>query len=242
MEIINILKQKAETLIDWIYPRRCPVCDRVSPYGTRICPACRGALTPVSQNCCVKCGKPLRRGQIEYCGDCKEREHAYFMGRAAYIYQGEIRASIYRMKYGGRREYAEFYGKQMWMLLGDFIKATGAEALIPVPLSSKKMAKRGYNQAQCLAKALSKEAGIPVLDDLVVRIRDTAPQKQLDESERQKKKKKAFKIGRNDVELKITIIIDDIYTTGSTIDAVARVLKKAGVRRIYFVALAIGKQ
>jgi ComF family protein len=146
------------------------------------------------------------------------------------------------MKYGSRREYADFYGKQMAKHLGTFIKSTKAQAIIPVPLADKKKKQRGYNQAECLAEALSKITKIPVIDDLVVRVRDTAPQKQLDEQQRQNNLKKAFKIGRNDVKLNITIIIDDIYTTGSTIDAVACALSEVGVERIYYVALAIGKQ
>ena len=124
--------------------------------------------------------------------------------------------------------------------LGGFIRSCRAEALVPVPLHKSRFRKRGYNQAQVLAEELSALTGIPVRTDLIERAEKTAPMKDLSAAERQNNLKKAFKICRNDVKLSI-IVIDDIYTTGSTIDAMSRELKKAGVERIYFVTLAIGR-
>lgn len=231
-----------DTIADWIYPKRCPICDKVVLYGTAICPECYSEITIIKEKYCVVCGKPLRRGQTEYCTDCEVNRHVYHSGRALCVYHGKVKESIYRIKYANRQEYCDFYAREIKKQLGNYIKSLDADALIPVPISAAKLKKRGYNQAECIAAALSKYTHIPVINNLVVRVRDTAPQKQLDVAERQNNLKKAFKIGQNDVKLNTTIIIDDIYTTGSTIDAIAAVLKEAGVKRIYFVTLAIGKQ
>jgi ComF family protein len=100
---------------------------------------------------------------------------------------------------------------------------------------------RGYNQAEVFAEAVGSALDIPVLSDWISRCRKTVPQKELGQAERQNNLKKAFKIIRNDVKLNTIVIIDDIYTTGSTIDAVAECARAAGVQKVYFVALAIGK-
>jgi ComF family protein len=114
--------------------------------------------------------------------------------------------------------------------------------MIAVPLHPKRFRKRGYNQAELLAKELSARMEVPFYKDIVRRTKNTAPLKLLNASERQNNLKKAFKIGRNDVKWKSVIIVDDIYTTGSTIDACASVLLEIGIQKIYFVALAIGRE
>lgn len=231
-----------QEIIDWIYPRRCPVCDRVVKIGSRICGDCIRKLYPVGENYCVKCGKELGNNEREYCEDCNTKTHEFIKGRGLYIYKGDIKKSIYSLKYHKRREYADFYGKEISEKLGEYILKVAPDALIPVPISRERMKKRGYNQAECIAKVIAKNLEIPMINDYVIRIKDTTPQKELDILERQNNLKKAFKIRRNDVKLDKVMIVDDIYTTGSTIDAVARALKKGGVNRVYFVVLAVGIQ
>ena len=126
--------------------------------------------------------------------------------------------------------------------LGGFIKRTDAQGLVPVPISKKRQKERGYNQAALLAEKIADMTGIPLYEDLVLRVRDTAPQKKLDAIQRQNNLKKAFKIGRNDVKLDRLILIDDIYTTGATVDAVAKVLRQYGSGKVYVLTLAAGKQ
>ena len=160
-------------------------------------------------------------------------------GRALYEYES-VALSIYRFKYGGRREYADFFGEQMAEYLGNFIRSVEPDALIPIPLHRRRKAVRGYNQAELLARALGKRLGIPVYADFMVREKNTAPLKYENPEERQNNLKKAFNILQNDVKLKRVMIVDDIYTTGSTMDEAARVLKGVGVQEIYFVTLACG--
>ena len=225
-----------------LFPARCPVCDGVVKRKEGlICTGCRDRFKTVAEPFCFSCGKPLSAESSQYCNDCAGRLHKYIRGRALYEYESAA-ASIYRFKYGGRREYANFFGKEMAGCLEQFIRKAAPDALVPVPLSRKRLCRRGYNQAQLLAEVMGEEMGIPVYSHLAVRVRDTLPQKELNAQERQNNLKRAFKMIENDVKLSTIIIIDYIYTTGSTIDALAEIFQQVGVKKVYFVALAVGNR
>ena len=225
--------------IQLLFPLRCPACDRpVRPGGEKICTECLGKLKLLTPPWCMRCGKKLAR-EGEFCMDCRERGHEFLRGRALYEYKSAA-ASLYRFKYGKRQEYADFYGEEVVRYLGEFIREVRPDALIPIPLHRKRLEKRGYNQAALLARAIGSYSGVPVREDLLVRVKNTTPLKLQNPSERQNNLKKAFNIAANDVKLNTTVIIDDIYTTGSTIDEASRALKAAGVQKIYFITLACG--
>ena len=227
-------------LLDLIYPRRCPVCDKaVKPFGSLICEECTRKIKYVKAPYCQKCGKELRDKRAIFCHDCAHKEHKYDRGMALFSYPS-VADSIYRFKYQGRQEYAAYYAERMARVLGEKILSLHPDALVPVPIHSSKKRVRGYNQAEVLAKELGRILNIPVETKLIKRVRKTVPMKELSVGERQNNLKKAFKICHNDVKLITVVIIDDIYTTGSTIDAMAYELRQAGVKHIYFAALAIG--
>ncbi len=224
---------------DIFFPRRCPLCDKpVKREDGLICRTCEPSLKLVESPFCMKCGKPLY-AEDEYCSDCEERAHEFIRGRALFVY-GNAAKGIYRFKYGNRQEYADYYGKRMAQQFGNWIANIRPDGIIPIPLSRERLAKRGYNQAELLAEVLSRYVGVPVYADYVVRIKNTVPQKELNVRQRQNNLKKAFKIVSNDVKLKTIILIDDIYTTGSTMDALSKALKEAGTEQIYFLTLAVG--
>jgi len=208
--------------------------------GSIVCPQCADSLQYIKSPFCKKCGKPLSDQRQEYCGDCGSGDHLFVAGRALFEYPC-VRKSIYRFKYKGRKEYGEFYGRELARHLGDDIRGWKPDALVPVPLHSSRMRARGYNQAEVLARELGRLLDIPVQTHLIRRIKKTRPQKQLNRLQRQNNLKRAFKLYRNDVKLKTIIIVDDIYTTGSTVDAMAAVLREAGIRSVYFVTIAIGR-
>ena len=224
-----------------LFPRRCPVCDGIVKIGEgKICERCETKLIPITEKWCLKCGKPLKQEEREYCRDCVRRNHVFVRGRAVFAYDNRAE-SVYRFKYRGRQEYAEYYGEMSATVLAEEKEFQCAEALIPVPLHYSRQRKRGYNQAALFARKLGEIWKIPVEEEIVIRKRNTKPLKQLNPLERQNNLKKAFKIVQNDVKLNTIILVDDIYTTGSTIDAVARVFSDIGVRKIYFVTIAVGK-
>lgn len=238
---MNFIKSLRELFLNLLFPRRCPVCDRpVAPFGSLVCASCEQTFTYIEQPYCLKCGKPLTHEEQEYCHDCGVHRHLFDRGLALYQYQ-DVSDSLYRFKYKGRQEYAAYYAFCMALRCRAFIAGCHPDALVPVPIHKSRCHQRGYNQAERLARELSALTGIPVAADLICRVRKTAPMKELSAQERQNNLKRAFKICRNDVKLDTVIIIDDIYTTGSTIDAMSYELRRAGVKRIYFVTLAIGR-
>lgn len=228
-------------LLQLIYPRRCPLCDDILEFPRQAaCPNCLRHVRFVSDDHCMTCGKQLSDNASEYCLDCESGRHVYDKGRMLWVYEDAVKESIYRFKYTGRKAYAQKYAQIIEQELGDFVEKCQADGIIPVPLHFYRQQKRGYNQAALIARALGKRYEIPVYDRLVSRVKNTKPQKRLDLLERQNNLKKAFKIRKNDVKLNTIILIDDIYTTGSTIDAISEVLRNAGVAHIYFVTLAGG--
>lgn len=229
-------------LLDMIYPKRCPVCGGIAAEKSAgICPECANKLTFVKEPYCLKCGKPIEDESEEYCSDCKKKKHFYKEGRAVLVYDEYSSKSIYGFKYNGRREYARYYGKIIVSALSDKIKSWNPDVIIPVPVHSSKMKERGYNQAALIAKEVSKALSIPYNDSLIMRKTATRVQKNLGGNEREINLKKAFIVRENSVKLKSVLVVDDIYTTGSTIDAIAQCLMGAGIGEVYFVTLAIGR-
>lgn len=231
-----------EGLFDLVFPPRCPVCNTiVADKALGVCAECFDELQFVAEPYCMKCGKPLERDGHEYCGDCLSKKHIYEEGRAALVYDDNMSRSIYRFKYNSKAEYSRVYGRIIYERLKGKIHSWNAQALIPVPIHKSKLKKRGYNQATLIAKELSRYCNIPVNEHIVYRKIPTEVQKNLSATERENNLKKAFIVRKNVVKLNTVIIVDDIYTTGSTIDAVARVLKAAGVEKVYYISLSIGR-
>lgn len=247
-EISRIVKEYDwlwEDVTEWIFPGRCPVCDSAVMYGNKrgVCRECMKKVPVIRGARCFMCGKPVEDAKQELCRDCRKygKLHYFDRGFALCTYDEIMKKSIYRFKYQHRAEYGRVYGRWMAEQFGAAIRRAGVEGIIPVPLHRERERERGYNQAAIMAKELGRKTGIPVYDKLVIRQKYTRPMKMLDILERQNNLKKAFKLRGNDVKLKITIVIDDIYTTGSTIDAVAKVLREAGVSCVYFITLAVGE-
>lgn len=166
--------------------------------------------------------------------------HLYDRGCAVYRYRS-CSGAIYRYKYRDRAEYADYFGRVMADRVREVFGNTHFDMLVPVPLSKRRLKERGYNQAQRLCLVMGERLGIPVRGDVLMRGADTAPMKNMTAAQRQKSLKNAFLVYRNDVKLKSIMLVDDIYTTGSTIDACTRVLRSAGARHVSFCTLAIGE-
>lgn len=229
-----------EDIKDLVFPRRCAICDEVLPHGMKyICKDCSTKVVYIKEPYCLKCGKALVEDK-EYCEDCLKRPHYFRQGVSVFDY-GSVSDSLYRFKNMGRVEYAEYYAKVLYEEKGDWLKAVNPDCLIPVPIHSSKLKKRGYNQAELISKELSRLSGIPTDTSLLLRAKKTNPLKELSLKERQNNLKKAFKIGVNDVKLKTGVIIDDIYTTGSTIDEISRTLINTFPCEIYFMTLTVGR-
>lgn len=229
---------------DWaglLFPRRCPICHEVvEEPGGLACDICRTRLVYVKEPFCRKCGKPLYAESQEYCQDCSKKKHEFRQGRAPFVYDRILRQSIAKFKYGGRREYAAFYAEEILRRCAREAVFWKADVLVPVPLYPKRRRKRGYNQAELLAAELSKRSGIPMDKKLLFRVKNTRPQKELSDRDRRENLKNAFTARRGTVPYRTAILVDDIYTTGSTMDEAARVLKEKGIQTIYFLCICVG--
>ena len=228
------------------YPPRCPVCDGLLWVDERICGAeCRNKLPEIDGPRCLRCSRPIENDEAEYCYDCERRQFHCERGYAIWRYDKVMSESIARFKYKGRREYAAFYSEELLRLAGDYIRRYAPEVFVPVPLHRKRMAARGYNQAELIAVRLERATGIPSIR-LLRRIRNTLPQKELNDKDRMKNVGAAFALNERRLQSlggipDSVMLIDDIYTTGSTLEACAQVLKDAGVQRVLFLTLCIGR-
>lgn len=240
MTIINKIRIMNQWVVNAIYPPRCPICDAVIINGTMVCDKCLDKVQLISGPTCFKCGKPICEDKSIFCFDCRRSHKQYERGFAVFEYNC-IKESLYRFKYGSRAEYAKFYAIKTVESLGRVIQDINPQAFVPVPIHKSRYKKRGYNQAYEYAKELSKLTGIPVENNLITREVRTKAQKELNPLQRQKNLKKAFKLNVYGVKLQRVCVIDDIYTTGSTVSTMAMLLKQAGIREVFYISIAIGQ-
>lgn len=188
----------------------------------------------------MKCGKAVETESKEYCDDCRRQEHYFDRGTAAFTYNRDLRRSVYRMKAENRRDYLEFYAEAMVQAASKYLEYWQPEAILPVPMHPKKMRKRGYNQSELLAGKISRITGIPLERRLLQCVRLTSSQKELDRKGRMKNLRGSFAAAEPFPRISRVLVVDDIYTTGSTMDEISRVLKAQGVQCVFFVVLCAG--
>ena len=226
--------------LDALYPRRCPVCGEiVTPKGGLICPSCLLRLSPVKSPVCQKCGKEVWSEEIEYCPDCVKHRRSFARGMALFNYTEEAARSMAAVKYKNKREYLDFYGAVLAARYENQIRRMQVDVLVPVPVHPSRKRARGFNQAEVLAVCLGKRLGIPVGSGMLIRDKKTKPQKELSAADRLKNLSGAFRAGTIPEGIKTVLLVDDIYTTGSTVEACARALRSAGVSRVYFVVICM---
>ena len=235
---------KITKLLKLFWPEVCPFCGKVSAQG--ICGECRKKTDrlKVREPKCMKCGKPVKDAEQEYCRDCLDARHEYDRGAALWVHKPPVNTSVYQFKFHNRRSFGSFYAKEIAAEYGEALAGWGIDIIIPVPLYPGKYKKRGYNQAAVLARELGKVLDIPVEERLLKRIRETAPQKNLTPRKRRQNLNGAFSVEkRRRVFLKSrsVLLTDDIYTTGSTVDEAAKTLKKAGAEKVFYLAISIGQ-
>ena len=189
---------------------------------------------------CKKCGKPIQKETEEYCYDCKKTEHYYEWGRSLWIHKAPVNEAIYAFKYKNRRCYGEVFARELATVYGKRLKEQNVELIIPIPLHKSRRRERGYNQTEIIAKYLGDYTGIEVDHTSLVRNKKTSPQKRYSDKERKKNMKNAFALKKK-IDAENVVLIDDIYTTGSTIDEAARILKKSGVSNVCFLTISVGQ-
>lgn len=223
------------------FPRRCPICEAIISRDELICEGCYLRLPRINQPTCFKCGQQLECETDEYCYDCIESGHQYTKGVASLVYNNTTKKMMYRFKYNNRREYKDFFGALLVSDYGQWMLNLELDGIIPIPLYKKRYKERGYNQAALIAREIGRQIEVPVYEHYLVRGVATAPQKSLSDVERKKNLENAFQVIENKVQLKQVLLVDDIYTTGSTMDSVATSLLETGTRKVYCACVCIGQ-
>ena len=236
------VSKAASVLLDALFPRRCPVCGQIPGAGEVICPPCLKKLSFVSSPVCKKCGKEIISETMEYCLDCTRHRRSFESGISLLNYNEAASRSMAAVKYKNKREYLDFYADEAVRRCGWKLRQMNADCLVPVPVHPRRQRTRGFNQAEILAEKLGEALETEVCSDLLIRVRKTKPQKELNNEERLRNLQEAFVLsGPVPRQYRTVILIDDIYTTGSTMEACSRKLKEAGVFRVYCISICSGQ-
>ncbi len=246
---MNILAR----LIDIIYPPRCPICQRFLQNGattdenggTSFCRSCLLDFHRITSPLCPVCGTPFdSQAQGDHpCEGCLRKPPSYDSLGAPYLYEGTIMEAIHQFKYGGKAFLADSLGTLLARFAAEWIQESEDLLAMPVPLHPKRLRERGFNQSLLLARHVARELGTK-LDFLSLRrLRYTSPQTGLGSEERRSNVRGAF--GLEDpavVKGKTVLLVDDVATTGNTLNECTRVVKRAGSKRVLGLVLARTKE
>lgn len=229
-----------KNIFDLLYPSRskCNVCGRAE--AGIVCSICMASLDYLQGVTCIHCGKQLN-GQYLYstCPDCKAGIFYYERAYSCFEYSGMGKVLMHKLKYEGKVQLA----KVIAGLMEERLKNEGlkTDVIVPVPIHEKKLETRGFNQSYVIARELGERIGKPVINCLE-RTRDTTAQYNLDRTQRHLNIADAFsvRLRYNIDKYKSILLLDDIYTTGSTVNECSKVLKKAGAKTIYVITAATG--
>ncbi|SRR6266446_2617196 len=224
-----------QSMLDILFPPRCVGCQKS---GHVLCPSCISQIPPLTPPVCQRCSTPFTVGGI--CKQCQYRPPNLSGLRAVSIYQEPLRACIHALKYDGNTRLAEPLGQLLAQAYLNYGMQT--DAVIPVPLHSERQQQRGYNHAYLLAAACSNHIGIPLYNDILVRHRATSAQVGLNSGNRRQNVAGAFlctsAFATHVLYGRTILIIDDVYTTGATLEACAAPLFAAGARAVWGLVLA----
>lgn len=229
--------------MDLMFPRNCPLCSRTLDERDEgcVCPVCLAAFKRIEPPMCHWCGRPVHGAITDefVCTQCVGRKLHYDRALSAVLADARMLDVIHRFKY--QREL--YFGPHMAQLLIEcaarHVDWSKVDAIIPVPLHPRKERHREFNQAHVLTQALGAEFGKPVVTGILHRVLDTPSQTFLNAEERQKNLRDAFRATKPDeFSGRTLVLVDDVYTTGSTSNACARELKKAGATSVLVLTLA----
>jgi competence protein ComFC len=234
-------------LLDWLYPSSCAVCAEILTGGRTLCSSCDAELPRLVPPFCSRCGEHFE-GSIDgefTCPNCSTLRFSFEFARPAMMLDERTRGMIHRLKYGRGIYLAAELGRLAAEGLEDPRFRDALEEkwpLVPVPLHPRRHAWRHFNQAEEIARSVGKARGLPLLRALK-RVRMTEAQTHLTRAQRLRNLSGAFVVRRagEDWERKAgAILVDDVFTTGSTADACAKTLRKAGFRNVYVLTVMRG--
>jgi ComF family protein len=235
----RVARQVGRAVVDGILPPRCLACGEIVGEPDSLCGRCWSAITFFAPPWCVNCGLPFPypMGEGAVCAACARERMSWDRARAVMRYDKNSRRLVLSLKHGDRTHLARALGGWMQRAGGDILD--GADLIVPVPLHWTRLFTRRYNQAGLLAHAVHAAGGPPVAPDWLVRRRRTPSQGRLGPLARARNVRGAFQLrpGRS-VQGKRLVIVDDVLTTGATVEECARVLRRAGAEWVGVLTLA----
>lgn len=211
-----------------------------------ICPDCRKKLQLLSEPRCIKCSRPLDFEEELLCDLCRRRPRAFDAGSSLWLHDEAAKTVLYDLKFRNKKDNADLPGLEMALYFHEHVLLWRPEVLIPVPLHKKRFRERGFNQAQLLAEKLSfwlnrlYGISVPVDSGILLRCQNTKPQRTLEASMRSGNVGRAFAVSDSSLSLyRSAVLVDDIFTSGATVDACAKTLKESGVRRVFFLTASV---
>lgn len=248
-EIKPLIRKAFNDFLEILFPGNiyCICCGRIiddtRPYA--LCDHCVRAFHWATGKTCLKCGKIMDvNSRRSLCRDCSELSHRYEQGFTCVQYGLYERSVMLSFKYGDQAYIGEKLGDILFDRISPELESGLAfDCIIPVPMHKRKVRKRGYNQAELMARPLAHKTGVPLLKDALVRIRESKPMSKLSTFDRMENVKNIFTLREDAVKLirsKTVLLIDDIYTTGSTADECSKVLLEAGAEKVYLLTFAAG--
>lgn len=241
MGAIEICSRAGRMVLDAILPPLCLGCGEIVAEPGSLCAVCWQGFSFISAPHCERCGVPFAEdlGSDARCVDCLKRPPRFRRARATLVYDGQSRRLVLPFKHGDRTDMGRAYGR--WMAQAGAELLAEAELVAPVPLHWRRLFTRRYNQALLLAKSLSRESGVALAPDLLRRRRWTGSQAGLKAKERRRNVRQAFEVHprwTGGVEGKAVLLVDDVLTTGATVEACAGALQRAGARHVDVLTLA----
>jgi ComF family protein len=252
-----LLQKIYQSFLDAIFPRKCLICgafedsvrsgdevafDALAPITAPcFCASCRKGLRPIASPFCSKCGRPFvsREGDNHVCWECLVEPRHFRKARAFGVYDGALMEAIHRLKYGRHTSLSQPLSALVRKTFFECWDGTTVDLLVPVPLHQKRLRQRGFNQAHLLIRGWAKQDGMAFDGFTLSRSRWTEPQTALSRKERKKNIKGAFLVKHPErIRGKKIVLVDDVYTTGSTVNECARVLMKEGAALVDVLTLA----
>ncbi len=236
------VKQLFTALLDLILPPTCHICHSFIPNAgaLHICPTCRDQLPLVTSPLCPLCGIPfIGIGNDHRCGKCLSNPPHFDAARAHFLYEGSIRDLIHSFKYNRLTHLRSPLALMTLEGIHTFLTAQDIHLIVPVPLHRSRLRQRGFNQAVLLGRVIARDLSLPMVPDALIRTRQTEPQIELSAAERRVNVKGAFSVKKTEcIAGKRVLLLDDVMTTGSTMDECAKELKKAGATTVIAVTVA----
>lgn len=244
----NMIEYIKEGLLNFVFPLDCKICEKPirESKGYSICEDCFKTIELIERPYCVKCGKPLiptdffKQNREILCLDCKRKKYSFEFSRSTGVYDKVLKKCIHLFKYYGERKLAKPLGKLMVDSLvknNEFKKKI--DLIIPVPLHRNDLKKRGFNQSVLLGKVTGDYFSIPVRENVLVKKRSTPFQVNLSKKERKINILGAFSVEKpEEIKGKNILILDDVFTTGATVEECTKELMKARAKNIFVLTLA----